>query len=309
MRHIGKLPDEQLARRFEDYMLVEEVRVSVEPEDGQWAVWVVEEDQLDRAKEELAQFNADPGAERYLGHGQIADRTRKEEDRANRRFRKNQIDLRTTWNRGGGMPKAGPATIALIAISVVCTLMTNFGHDGSSFFYFLTFFNPAKLGRGNGWLGWEGLLSGEIWRAVTPIFLHFDTLHLLFNMWMFFVLAAQMERRLKSGLFLVFVLAVAVVSNLAEHIWIHWKSPDKIIAVGGMSGVVYGLLGYIWMKYRYEPQQGYLLGPNTVLILLGWMVLCMLGIFGNIANGAHVMGLVAGCAIGYWNTFQRTYFR
>lgn len=309
MRHIGKLPDEQLARRFEDYMLVEEVRVRVEPEDGQWAVWVVEEDQLDRAKQELAQFNADPAAERYRGHGQTAHRTRKEEDRANRRFRKNQINLRTAWKRSGGIPKAGPVTIALIAISVACTLVTNFGEDRNSFFYFFTFFDPDKLGRGNEWLGWEGLLSGELWRAVTPMFLHFHPLHLLFNMLMFHVFASQMERRLKSGLFLVFVLAVAAISNIAEYVWIHWKSPDTIIPVGGMSGVVYGLFGYIWMKHRYEPQQAYLLGPNTVLVLLGWMVLCMLGIFGNVANGAHLLGLVSGCAIGYWNTFLRTYFR
>ena len=33
---------------------------------------------------------------------------------------------------------------------------------------------------------------------------------------------------------------------------------------GGMSGVLCGLFGYIWMKGLYEPEQGMILHPNSV---------------------------------------------
>ena len=67
---------------------------------------------------------------------------------------------------------------------------------------------------------------------------------------------------------------------------------------GGMSGVVYALFGYVWMKGRYEPEQGMILHPSTVQTMLLWLVLCMTGFLGNIANAAHVVGLVAGILFG-----------
>ena len=66
----------------------------------------------------------------------------------------------------------------------------------------------------------------------------------------------------------------------------------------GMSGVVYALFGYIWMKGLYQPEQGMILHPNTITIMLFWLVLCMTGFVGPIANAAHFMGLAAGVAFG-----------
>ena len=67
----------------------------------------------------------------------------------------------------------------------------------------------------------------------------------------------------------------------------------------GMSGVVYGLLGYAWMKGRFDPGSGLLLHPQTVAMMLIWFFLCLTGLMGNIANTAHAVGLVLGIAWGY----------
>jgi GlpG protein len=52
------------------------------------------------------------------------------------------------------------------------------------------------------------------------------------------------------------------------------------------------------MKSLYEPEQGMILNPNSVSIMLIWLVLCMTGVLGPIANAAHVGGLIVGIILG-----------
>ena len=98
------------------------------------------------------------------------------------------------------------------------------------------------------------------------------------------------------------VLAIAVASNLVQY----WASGP---AFGGMSGVVYGLFGYLWMKSRFDPWSGMHMDQQTVVILIAWFFLCMTGWVGPIANWAHGVGLVVGMAIGYaptaWKDLKR----
>jgi GlpG protein len=41
-----------------------------------------------------------------------------------------------------------------------------------------------------------------------------------------------------------------------------------------------------------------ILHPSSVQTMLFWLVLCMTGVLGNIANAAHVVGLAAGILCG-----------
>ena len=63
-----------------------------------------------------------------------------------------------------------------------------------------------------------------------------------------------------------------------------------------MSGVVYGLFGYIWIKGKFDPRSGLGLPQQTVFMMLGWFVACVF-IIPNVANWAHGIGLVAGMVI------------
>ena len=303
MRHVGDLPTHDQAQRFADYLLVRDVKVSIDQEDGQWAIWAVEEDETPQVKEELARFRDNPDAEEYRGHGSQAERRRKAEEKANREFRKNQVDVRTRWGRGGAAVISGPITLGLIAISVLVALMTEAGADINKVFLWLTFEKLQPVPGGFLRSGTDAIAAGEVWRLFTPMFIHFGLIHILFNMLWLKQLGSQIESRAGTWKYLLLVFAIAGISNSAEFFWAQYRNEFSIF--GGMSGVVYGLFGYIWMKVRFAPQERYLLNQQTVTLMMIWLVLCMTGMVGRIANAAHLIGLLSGVIIGYAGTFLR----
>jgi len=68
---------------------------------------------------------------------------------------------------------------------------------------------------------------------------------------------------------------------------------------GGMSGVVYGLLGYVWIRGKLDPSSGYSLPRWIIVMMMGWFLLCVVGAVPNIANTAHGVGLLVGAAWGF----------
>jgi GlpG protein len=67
-----------------------------------------------------------------------------------------------------------------------------------------------------------------------------------------------------------------------------------------MSGVIYGLLGYVWMQTKFNPASGYFLHPVNVAIMLIWLVACYIGALPmGVANTVHTAGLLIGVAWGY----------
>ena len=90
---------------------------------------------------------------------------------------------------------------------------------------------------------------------------------------------------------MLIVVTIAVTSNFAQFL-------SHGPAFSGMSGVVFGLFGYIWMKSRYIPESGFFMHPNTVFLMIGWFLICLTG-FMPIANTAHGVGLFSGMIMGF----------
>jgi GlpG protein len=178
-----------------------------------------------------------------------------------------------------------PVTTAFIATSVVIALFTGLGQPGPV--------RDALLIAGPPHRGLEDILSGEVWRLITPIFLHFGPAHLFFNMFMLWDLGRVVEHLKGSKFVLQFTLAVGIASNLAQFLLT--GNPN----FGGMSGVLYGLFGYVWMQGKYNPRFGITLTQHTVVIMLVWFGLCWSGLLGPIANWAHTAGLLMGAGWGY----------
>ena len=106
------------------------------------------------------------------------------------------------------------------------------------------------------------------------------------------------ESRFGGAKLLALVMAIGVGSNLAEYLWEAWRTPGFAPHFGGMSGVNYGLFGFLWMKGKFGRDQNWQMHPQTVQLMLMWMVLCFTGLLGPIANGAHFGGLVIGALLG-----------
>src|SRR5262249_26728629 len=99
------------------------------------------------------------------------------------------------------------------------------------------------------------------------------------------------ERRKGWLMLLLLVLVSGALGNFGQYLA---SGPF----FGGMSGVVYALFGYIWMKGKYEPWEGLGVPQQTVMIMLVWLVACFSGYLGDIANTAHLVGLIVGMAFG-----------
>ena len=103
----------------------------------------------------------------------------------------------------------------------------------------------------------------------------------------------MIESRQSSWHLLGLVLVISGASNLGQYLWTHYP------VFGGMSGVVYGLLGYVWIRGKFDPGSGLFLHRETVIMMIFWLFLCFTGALGPIANAAHVVGLVVGMAWGF----------
>jgi len=184
--------------------------------------------------------------------------------------------------------RIGRLTAILIGLSILVALVTSLGQDRLAC---LPFYITVFGGRPGGpWF--PEIMHGEVWRLVTPIFLHLGIMHIAFNMMCLKDLGTAIEQVLSARYLLALVLVIGALSNLAQFAF---AGPN----FGGMSGVIYGLLGFIWMKAKFDPAPRFRMPQEILLWMLGWFVICVLGIMPRVANYAHGAGLLAGIIWGY----------
>lgn len=298
MRQIAVLPANSV-QRFADHLLTLRIEVRLQEEPDGVAVWICDEDQVARARAELDAFQANPSDPRYGGAASVANTMRQQEDEEEQEYRQRQSELNESMEHASDPPER-PLTIALVAISVVAALATNFTDplNGTT--------DTLRIASANATEALEEVWGGQLWRLITPVFLHFGLIHLVFNMMMLLSLGGRIEGAKGTPRFLGLFLLLAVGSNLAEY-WMSYSATSGLTFgmssnFGGMSGVVYGLFGYAWMKARYEPELEIEMPMDTVVVMLGWFVLCVAGFMdtatSRVANVGHASGLLLGILLG-----------
>lgn len=305
MRLLATLPEDQ-ARTLADHLLTRQIPAEVRrTATGEGALWVQREEQVEAARRELEEFRRAPDDPRYQGVAGKARALRKEAERVERQHIRNTIPLRDRWAHRP--PERCVLTMALMAICVVVfVVMQSTPGRASGLLRYLYIATPMTVqevdpetGQPYGppmvaSAGLEEVKHGQVWRLITPIFLHFGLMHIAFNMIAFLDIGGLIEMRKGTLRLALLILGSAVVSNLAQFAYDGYTSPY----FGGMSGVIYALFGYVWMKGRHEPAGGLFLSQRTVTYMLFWLVFCMTGAVGMIANAAHVAGLVFGVLVG-----------
>lgn len=200
----------------------------------------------------------------------------------------------TAFPSFGTQVKDAPITVWLILLSVLGACFIEFDVN-NRFVHWLTFqnFTLSALLKMQFVPFATSIANGEVWRLLTPVFLHFGFFHVLFNsMWMW-DLGRRLEFLLGKKWYLIFFLVTGVVSNVAQYLWVSSS------LFGGMSGVVYALVGFIIVSHKLAPHPLTAVAPGVLGFMLVWLVVCATGVIdhfvgGSVANAAHVGGLVAG---------------
>lgn len=292
MRLIGEFNNIEKAELFADYLTHLYIQNKIEEDDGTYEIWVYKEDQIIDSIKHYNEFVSNPDDIKYKKAQKTADQIKKQIAKEVKKQPKH-VDVRTKFFHKS-LSSSGKLTLSLIIISVLASLIFHFiskPHIFSSLF--IVKISPD----GRYYTNLLEIRAGQIWRLITPVFIHFSFIHILFNMMWLHNLGSMIEDN-KGTIFLtVFFIITASISNLTEYFV---SGP----LFGGMSGVVYGLLGYIWMKSKFDPYSQLHLDKSIVIMMIVWYFLCFTGLFGTIANGAHTAGLITGIAWGFLSSLK-----
>ncbi|MBV1879644.1 MAG: rhomboid family intramembrane serine protease [Pseudomonadales bacterium] len=203
---------------------------------------------------------------------------------------------------------SAPFTLTLVLANIICFPIT-LGADIGQLGAWLQSFSLLEFTIVDGRPQFADLTytlnSGQYWRLITPMLLHFGWLHIVFNLLWVWEIGKRIERVNGVLLLLLLVLGSSIVANILQYL-IYGAS-----LFGGMSGVVYGLLGYSMAWSKLMPAKRIELPAGVYLVMLIILGLGFTGLIdllkiGNIANGAHLGGLLAGLGLGLlWGGIKR----
>lgn len=183
-------------------------------------------------------------------------------------------------------------TLIVGVLTIGVTALTHFGVEIA----YLKFFTITELIEYSGAVYTPGIVamfkSGEWWRLITPVLLHFNLPHLLFNLLWFWVIGAKIERLQGRRVWCIVFVAAALGSNLGQFVV---SGP----LFGGLSGVVFAQLAYVWYWDRLKTPFKFgfpsaLMGLMVIWLMLGYSGLLEAAGLGAVANTAHLIGLLSG---------------
>ena len=266
MLRVGEADNKKKVKAFCAYLASQDIQSDCVEYEGQYELWIERAEQLEMVKKDWASYLDDSSQARFS--------QRKDHRAEKAASRKLKSSYRKNFKR---QYNSKWLTITLMTISVVVYGVLQTPERGLVLSKMLLY---APMGI-------MGLLVTSPWQLVTPIFLHFSILHIVFNMYWLYVLGGLIETKEKNWKYGFLIFFAAVFSNLIQY----WVSGP---AFGGMSGVVYALFAYIWLSSRLNPMSGYWVRRDLVVWMLGWFVLCFTGFLGPVANFAHLGGLLMG---------------
>ncbi len=269
------LGDARMAQALVDYLATLGIPCELTQSELGVSVWLADERRLAQAQQEVKRFLSEPNHPRYMEAS----------------WQSGHADARIDYSKGMTDPvtdflhQAGPLTLVVI---IACLAIYALDAIGLPIFDELAF-HPT-LAQFTDW---------QAWRYVTPAFIHFSVLHLVFNLLWWWYLGGQIEQRLGSGKLFILLIVGAALPNIAEF----FVSGPRF---GGLSGVVYALLGYSWLRTRLQPDCGLAMPPALMGFMLVWLVLGFLDMLGTpTANMAHLAGLLIGLAQGWLDRRHR----
>lgn len=268
---IGTIDNPRAAQALVDYLQGLDIECRLQPDENGVTLYISDHSQLEQAQVEFQKFVENPYQDKYLQaswqHG----------------------DSHTKFDYGAPglqlfsqfMTGAGPVTLTIFAVCCAVFAALNLGFAQTVFNY-LSFFGATPDSNIN-----------QVWRVFTPSLLHFSALHLIFNLLWWWYLGGKIENKLGKTPLIILLVVAGTLPNIIQYFV---AGPD----FGGLSGVVYALIGYCYVISQRAPEKGIDLPPAFMGFMLLCLVLGFTDIFGfSVANGAHIGGLVIGLLQGF----------
>lgn len=270
MIHIITLSNPQIADLFVNYMATKHVRIHTKIENKQVSLWLEDQQQLDMVEKELNTFMREPFHSRY----QAASWQTGSPQRSG-------IKYHPSFSVKNMVQQSGPLTVLVVILCVLIFIWQQVVGDYTVMLH----------------LAWpyDKSLDFEVWRYITPAFVHFSLTHIAFNLAMWWYLASQTEQKLGTGKLFVIMLVSALLSNWTQSLFTDSN-------FGGLSGVVYALIGYVGLTGLRAPEKGLAVPSGLIVFSILWIIVGQMGVLGDsIANAAHFAGFLIGLLMALWD--------
>lgn len=271
-------PEKRLALAFSDYL--RSIGIASHLENSDEGVGIVLESHQDflPARAELDIFLASPDNPKYWQASWQSGQAQAEPV-----YEGSGVSAISGWWRRGGMLTRAVTLLCLLVYAGLNLLP-------ETVFGVLRY--PAVDALADTGLQWWGL---QWWRLLTPALMHFSVMHIAFNLLWWWELGGLIERGQSAWRLLGISVVIALVSNAAQGLQ---YGPN----FGGLSGVIYGLLGYLWLYPLLNPAAGFRLRKEILWFMIGWLAIGYTGLldvlFGPVSNIGHLSGLLTGMVLG-----------
>lgn len=139
----------------------------------------------------------------------------------------------------------------------------------------------------------EGIRAGQVWRFITPIFLHIGIWHIFVNMYSLYALGPVIERFFGSArmLMIYFLSGICgVIFSLAFS-----RNPSA-----GASGAIFGFLGAFGVfLFHHREIFGQAAKDQLRQVVFIAILNLGLGLLPQIDNWGHLGGLVSGATLSW----------
>lgn len=257
---IASFKHRRLAQAFIDYMRTQGITLTAARQGEETVIWLAETQHEARVREELARFLREPFHERYQAASWEAGELGGLQEETDHAW------LKALFHR------TGPLTLAVALLTIAVFVWLRIAGEAA--------FN---------WLNWpqSSQQYWQIWRWISPMLLHFSGWQVLINLLWWWFLAGQIESRLGSGKLFTVTLIAALISGALQARY-------SGVLFGGLTGVIYALLGYCWWYGRCRPESGF--PPMTLLLVCFalWLAVSLFAFGGLLVNAAPLAGLLTG---------------
>ena len=137
------------------------------------------------------------------------------------------------------------------------------------------------------------ILSGEIWRLISPVLVHGSLAHIAFNMYALFIFGRNLEYQYGHGRFLLLYLLGGFAGNVVSFV----LTPNPSL---GASTAIFGMLSaqgvFIYRNRRFFGNRARPILSNIIFIL---GINLILGLSPMIDNWGHLGGLLGGLVFAW----------